>query len=376
MDSTVLSDDRAADNGLATAPHPDRPVVEPVKETPRYETLDALRGVAAIAVALFHGASIFGANLPAGYLAVDFFFMLSGFVMHHAYGRKLDRGMGATRFMTMRILRLYPVYALGTIVAVVLTILTHRFSAGLFGASVFGLTGLPFPPIAFGYVMYPANGPAWSLFYELLANLVMVLTWRFLTTRVLIIACLTGFTGLILCSFFYSGMDHGLRWTDIPMGVARVLFGFTCGLLAYRLTGRFRTPLWIGYALPVILVGLLAVPAPNRWTLDLLVVVLVFPVLLFLGGSVVSRTGVISRLWVILGLASYPLYMIHRPILRAVEAAFPDFGGPVAAVVILPALVLASYGVALLFDLPIQKLFKQWRPGWIAGFAPKAGERA
>lgn len=344
-------------------------------EKPRYDTLDGLRGVAAIAVALYHGASIFGTYLPGGYLAVDFFFMLSAFVMHHAYGRKLDQGITAVRFMEMRVVRLYPVYLLGTVIAVVLAILTHKLTAGLALASMFGVTGLPFPPPAFGYTMYPANGPAWSLFYELLANLVMVLAWRHLTNRVLIVSALVGLAGLAICAAFYSSMDHGLRWTDAPMALARVLFGFACGLLIYRLIGRFRTPAWVGYALPVILVGLMLLPATNRWIVDLPVVVIVFPALLFLGASVPGERGVVPRLWAILGLASYPLYMIHRPILRAMEASFPNFDGPVAAAVVIPLLVLAAWGVAVL-DLRLHKRAKQWRPTSYLRFLGQARARA
>src|SRR5690348_18308068 len=74
----------------------------------RYETLDGLRGVGALWVMFLHFAPSFGVPSPShGYLAVDLFFCLSGFVLTKSYAERLKHGMGLAEWMGVRLIRLY-----------------------------------------------------------------------------------------------------------------------------------------------------------------------------------------------------------------------------------------------------------------------------
>ncbi|MCB2057920.1 MAG: acyltransferase [Novosphingobium sp.] len=87
----------------------------------RLSQLDGLRGIAALAIMLFHLAAVFHTSGPfvRGYLFVDLFFLLSGFVLAVSTERKLASGIGALEFAASRFVRLWPLVAVGVGVAVV-----------------------------------------------------------------------------------------------------------------------------------------------------------------------------------------------------------------------------------------------------------------
>ncbi len=144
-----------------------------------FESLNALRGIAAFLVLLFHLAPDFPA-LPffgSAYLSVDLFFMMSGFVIAYAYDDKLRGGLGFWRFVEIRVIRLYPLYLLGlAIAAVPLALwachgekwLLHDLARRL----AWGVTLLP-RPVADPAQWWTLDPPAWSLIYELAFNFAM-----------------------------------------------------------------------------------------------------------------------------------------------------------------------------------------------------------
>jgi peptidoglycan/LPS O-acetylase OafA/YrhL len=90
---------------------------------PHFNTLDGIRGLAAILVVIFHAEQFFGARpFPKSYLAVDVFFLLSGAVVANAYEHRLQSDMSLARFTWLRIVRIYPLYLLGTVLGVVAVI--------------------------------------------------------------------------------------------------------------------------------------------------------------------------------------------------------------------------------------------------------------
>ncbi len=90
----------------------------------KFTVLDGLRGVAALCVVQTHTQDLLlGDTLPTAYLAVDLFFLLSGFVLAHAYEERLRQGMTLHRFMLARLVRLYPLYLAGIAIAVPLAVL-------------------------------------------------------------------------------------------------------------------------------------------------------------------------------------------------------------------------------------------------------------
>jgi peptidoglycan/LPS O-acetylase OafA/YrhL len=150
------------------------------KDKDRFHALDAVRGMAALAVLIYHlsGQKIF----PGAWVAVDLFFVLSGFVIHHSYQNRLERGMGIGEFMTLRLIRLAPLYWLALMIGAFTFVLDKPDTgmADLAEMTVRGalwmprLSDLPWPfnatPVATEQRIFPLNGPSWSLFFELVVN--------------------------------------------------------------------------------------------------------------------------------------------------------------------------------------------------------------
>lgn len=139
----------------------------------RFHTLDAMRGVAALAVVLVHVAAYSGVNLaPGGNLAVDFFFALSGFVIARAYSARLRSGLSWLRFAEIRLVRLYPLVLLGCgfgLVKMLFQIGMGHETAPSWGQFAWILILNPLLLPAPGVYLFPLNNPAWSLFFELFA---------------------------------------------------------------------------------------------------------------------------------------------------------------------------------------------------------------
>ncbi|MGE0829924.1 MAG: acyltransferase family protein, partial [Hyphomonadaceae bacterium] len=149
-------------------------------EKERFLALDGLRGIAAVAVLLRHFGSAAGpVRLPESYLAVDLFFLLSGFVLAHAYEQRLRAGMSFWDFLKARFIRLYPLYFLGTAIgaAGAFWLASRNWGHAEFGEMLGSLSfNLAFLPSAFHeHNPFPYNGPAWSLFYEMLASVIFAL---------------------------------------------------------------------------------------------------------------------------------------------------------------------------------------------------------
>lgn len=308
----------------------------------RFPTLDAMRGAAAIAVLLYHLRNLSAPGRPSafehlfasGYLAVDLFFLLSGFVIAHAYGRRLREAMTFRRFMMVRFIRLQPIIAIGTLMgfslALIQTVFRLEQAPGLFAI----VTGLPanllmLPNILVPWGMFLFNPPAWSLFYELLANAVYALglsrsrgpsTGR--SIILLSICTAAGFVGLVLSVMEAGDLDHGVTLADWPIALSRIVFSFPLGILLYDTRHRWmhhvpRLPT----SLPVaICLALLATDFSGHWRAiyDLLFVAITSPILVMTGASTRSPSNY-SRNLALLGSMSYPLYGTHAPIKHIIE---------------------------------------------------------
>ncbi len=286
-----------------------------------FETLNGLRGIAAIAVVNAH-LEIYFAHIKAPNvgLVVDFFFVLSGFVIAHAYQPRLEAGLGLGRFMGARVARLYPLYLLG--LAIGATVLWFNWrSAGdrPFAVSLgAGLVFLPPPPAlsSNSYNLFPFNFPAWSLFFELVANLVYGLIARRMGARGLAVIIGLSFLGLAAVGAAKGTLDLGVQPKDALGGLARVMFSFFVGVALRRLWAVWPPRVSLH---PVLLFALLVAPllwAPKGgllWIYDLAVIALYYPALVLLGAS--SSAG---PRWTAacagLGLISYPLYVLHVPL--------------------------------------------------------------
>ncbi|NKJ00780.1 acyltransferase [Novosphingobium sp. SG707] len=284
----------------------------------RLPLLDALRGVAALGVVLHHEAPLYGGPglFSRAYLAVDFFFMLSGFVLTLAFEPKLRSGLNAADFMIRRVARLWPVLAVGVLIGA-----GWRLWVGATGQLwLLTLSGLMLVPLVRGPGgIFQINGPQWSLAYELLANAVHALVLARLNNRLLLVFVLACAGMLAWCAYVWGSVglgDTGRNWWG---GFARVGFGYGLGVWLGRQFAAGRAPVariaaWAGaLLLPLALFSL------PWWPLgvvagDLLAVFVVFPPALWCAAHVVLGGGAL-KIADGLGRLSYPAYAIHGPVL-------------------------------------------------------------
>lgn len=287
----------------------------------KFQTLDGLRGLAAAAVVMFHLHHFLpGIWRPvSAYLAVDLFFALSGFVLAEAYSRQLDEGLSFRGFMAKRLTRLWPLYALGLVIVVLP--LGARVAAGQ--APVRDLAPvlpaalmLPWPSSQ--GLLYPLNIAAWSLFFELIANALMVTIWRWLGRGTLIAIVALSAVGLAVSAIAFGSLDFGFTLDGAPTALARVMFSFFLGLLIWRTAPTApRISPWF----PVLGLALILVCAPGpalRPAFDMLAVTMMLPALLWLGAA--AEPGPRSLpLFKAAGAVSYAVYVTHVPILNWVS---------------------------------------------------------
>jgi len=355
---------------------------------PHYNVLDGLRGVAAITVVCFHIFEAFATShldqrINHGYLAVDFFFMLSGFVVGYAYDDRWGT-MTTMDFIKRRIIRLHPMVIMGAIIGAVLFYfqgcsvwdVSKVTVSALLLATVLNallIPALPGHEVRGLGEMFPLNGPSWSLFFEYIGNILYVLIIRKFSTKAL--GGLVVATGCGLAIFAIWGplgdicAGFSLTGTEFTAGSLRLLFSFTAGLFLSRVFKPFRIKgaFWI---CSIILVSLLAIPriggAEDLWMnglYDTLCCVLVFPLLVVLGasGKGGSFTNKLSKF---LGDISYPLYMVHYPFIYLYYAWVKnenlsfEQSLPGAAAVVIGSIVLA-YSCLKLYDIPVRKYLTQ-----------------
>jgi len=295
------------------------------KQKPHFVVLDGLRGVAALCVVIFHFAEMIIGDysklwIGHGWLAVDFFFCLSGFVIGYAYDDRLAT-MGFVEFIKARLIRLHPMVVLGSVLGLI-AFYDNSFSstatyepgriAIIFLASILMV---PFGAIHDnGHSIFGLNAPAWSLFWEYVANIAFAVVLYRLRRNALILFTLVMATLLCWASHRAGNIYGGWSTRSFWDGGVRVAFSFSAGLLVYRTGWRPRNP--FGFiSLSVLLVAAFMMPyTDGAWIREDAVIIVGFPLLVALGaGSIVTpRIGEICQ---ILGDISYPLYMTHYTVI-------------------------------------------------------------
>jgi len=224
-------------------------------------SLDGLRGVAAILVVLFHENYWFSQTglVPKAYLAVDFFFCLSGFIIAYSYSEHLISGqLSFLKFSAIRLVRLYPLYLLGTVLGLlrlsVQIAIGHPAAPSISNFLVCVVTALLFlPSTSPRSELYPANSLAWSLGFELAVNLAYAAVLPYLTPRrsaIITSACCLTFTALV---FVKGSAEMGPFWIDFAGATFRTLASFSIGVTVFNFRNRImmRAP-------PIILMIVLA----------------------------------------------------------------------------------------------------------------------
>ena len=292
-----------------------------------FVALDGFRGIAAIAVVAWHNSGFFRGRPAEAYLAVDFFFTLSGFVLAYAYGERLRSGMPFAQFMMLRLIRLYPLYILGFCLWLPLGVV--GLILGNVTPSVFVVTtatSIAFLPTVLPGVLYPANLPAWSLFFELIANMWLGLFGARHSDLALCFLLVFAAIATITATTLSGG--RSLWWLYLavilrgPQSVS-LAYSFTAGVLVYRLWRRHKPPLrFPAIVLRGILFATLAAKLPHAYEgiFAATATLLGFPAIVWVGAS--CRPGpLMAGICTWLGAVSYAIYAIHVPLLTLLARA-------------------------------------------------------
>lgn len=338
-----------------------------------FHTLDALRGIAAIGVVVFHMKQAFAPiAAPGGYLAVDLFFMMSGVVLSHAYEARFQAGMGTLDFMRARLIRLYPLYLLGTLLGIVVTLasllgrnIQNWDPSSLLQAALLALLFLPNFSTRPVNELFPLNIPCWSLFFEILVNLLFVIFWPLLTSRRLIaLSLLTG--GAVGLAIVHKGsIDQGSIAASFTVGLARTVFGFSVGVLIarhIRHVHRGESNLRVLAIVAVVVIAITGWPKGElRAIWDAVCVLVVFPLIVYCG-TLIDPGSRLRRSATFLGVTSYAVYVLHSPLSSILNSATRLFAGgtgegagaPYLGVAVLAVLLTGCWLVDRYIDMPIR----------------------
>jgi peptidoglycan/LPS O-acetylase OafA/YrhL len=347
-----------------------------------FDILDGLRGVAALAVVTFHFMewvySDYSMNfIGHGFLAVDFFFCLSGFVIGYAYDDRIAK-MGILEFFKSRIIRLHPLVVAGSVLGL-LAFLFDPFGGHpeLYSTGKVILTFLcsllliPLPVIADrGFNLFSFNAPAWSLFWEYMANIVYVFVLYRIGRRYLLL--LTILSAAAICYVAYNSGNIMGGWSGPTFwdGSARISYSFLAGLLIYRSNWIIKNKIGF-FGLAILLFLAFVFPFSKwNWLSEPLIVLFYFPLLIALGAGAVLTPG-LKKICVFSGKISYPLYMTHYAVLwmfgNYYAAHKPD--SMQLAFIIITSLILlvgAAYVVMVIYDIPVRKYLTDKRKARLA----------
>jgi peptidoglycan/LPS O-acetylase OafA/YrhL len=355
----------------------------------RFLALDGLRGVAAICVVVFHGLGSYGIQgyLPHAHLAVDFFFMLSGFVISSAYTHRLACGMTFRQFLLVRWIRLFPLYAVGLLLGLAIfcaKMLLQRMNVpGMHLGKVFFLA-LWFLPssqeLGQGWgTAFPLDPPAWSLFFEWLANiawstaLISVDRWR----QAILLFILGA--GYFAQSIHFGGVRGGNFYNNLDLGLLRVAFPFLAGVMLFAAKPKpTAEPGDLGaVTLGAFLIALMALPSAAigipQGVFEGVAVCVAFPSIIFLGSKMfpTRRTAKVMS-W--LGEISYAIYIVHYPLIHMLNNLARAWATSLARVWLLVMIQLgimlaASHVLMRLWDIPVRAYLSRRlleRPGSLA----------
>lgn len=347
-----------------------------------FEVLDGMRGSAAILVVLFHimgmtvGWSDKGQLLHHAALAVDFFFLLSGFVVAYAYDNRW-REMSEGRFIAIRLIRLHPLVLLGAVLGL-LSFLFDPFPDNQKSVPLatvladFALACLVLPHAALPNRWtdtHSLNSPAWSLLQEYIGNLFYAFFLRHLGNRALGLVVAIAALALIFVAWTQNSIDRGSDWGTMWMGTVRMAFSFTFGLWLYRVRGRLPQLRLGWFAASAVLVLLFAMPlvpdsVPHGNGLyHLFLAMLVFPALV-VGGAHWNIGPKERMLCKLAGRLSYPIYILHFPFLF-IYMNYVTFTKPPAATAHVVAagafLIVVGFAWAALtfYDEPLRKRLRK-----------------
>ena len=384
---------------------------------PHYILLDGLRGVAALMVLWYHVFEGFAfakgsviETFNHGHLGVDFFFLLSGFVISYAYDDRwfndkslksndkssTNKKLTIWSFFKRRLIRLHPMLVMGAFIGLICFFIQGgvkwdgsstplHWTLIAFVLTLFFIPAYPGASydIRGNAEMFPLNGPSWSLFFEYIGNILYALFIRKLSNKML--GLLVGVTGILwiwFVTFDISGYDMiGIGWTldavNFFGGLLRMMFPFTLGMLMarnFRQKSKVKSQktlftkniFWISI---IILFALFSVPYfPKTSNIsvngiyELACIMIVFPLIVWIAASSDSAQSKFTlKLSKFLGDLSYPLYIVHYPVMYVFYAwliknqYFTLAETWQMVILVLTVCIVLAYACLKLYDEPIRK---------------------
>ena len=362
---------------------------------PHYALLDGLRGVAALLVVWYHvfEGFQFAGNKPVidfinhGYLAVDFFFILSGFVVGYAYDSRWGKTLTLGGFFRRRLIRLQPMVIMGAVIGAASFLIsgmerwdgTHATLWLTFLAFVCGCLMLPALPgmpreVRGNGEMFPLNGPCWSLFFEYVGNIVYALFIRHLSTRLLAVlsfalcCALAWFAVTDQSGYGSIGVGWTVDRTNILGGMLRMLCPFTMGILMSRLFKPLRQARGAFWTSAALLLIIFHIPYINRdgalslnGVFEAACIIAVFPLVVWYAASGKTTDIASTRICRFLGDISYPLYIVHYPLMYAFymwlikTRQYTLYETWPAALAVVTASIILAWLCLKLYDMPVRK---------------------
>lgn len=366
---------------------------------PHFQTLDGLRGVAALLVVWYHINEGFGfasftnkvsdgtiLDFNHGYLAVDFFFILSGFVISYAYDDRWKDGLDIKTFFLRRIIRLHPMVVFGSVIGLICYLIqggttwdgNHPAPILIAFSFLFSIFLIPIPAsskldVRGNGEMFPFNGPGWSLFFEYIGNILYALSIRKCSNRVLLANIFI--VGTVLAMFtigdFANMGSLSVGWTldlyNFTGGIFRMLFPYLLGMYLSRIyhstqiKGAFVTS-------SLVLTLLFSVPFLSpvsginlNGIFELLCIVIIFPIIVWIGASENIRNTKQLKVIKLLGDLSYPLYLTHYPIMYLfykwlIDNSIYSFKDcPLISITAYVLSVIIAYITLKIYDIPIRR---------------------
>lgn len=340
---------------------------------PHFPILDGLRGTAAILVVVFH---LFEAVYPDmsehpmhhGYLAVDFFYLLSGFVVGYAYDDRWGK-MTLKEFFRIRLIRLHPLVILSVAIGAI-AFWFDPFKTGepvsidkLVLTMIIGFTLLPSPDVRGWGETHSLNGPCWSLLQEYIANIIYGMFGRKMTKTVLWIIVIISGIALTVTAVWNGHLGTGWAYKNIWIATVRMMFPFFAGLLLYRSGKLFRIPMaYVVCSLALIILFFVPYSSFNGWY-EAACIIIVFPIVVAAGagGEIKGRWAKVCNFS---GAISYPIYIIHYPFIY-IYTEWIYLKKPASSEIILVAVglfvffILLSWAALKLYDEPVRVWLKR-----------------
>lgn len=293
----------------------------------RFSALDGIRGLAALAVVLLHYAVHIGLNwMPRAWMAVDMFFILSGFVLMHSYSQKIGGGhLDFHGFLKVRLIRLMPLYLLGLVLGYLsmsysCTLPSATCASNVKPAVAYGMFMLPYFTeamwpfgVKFENIIFPLNGPAWSLFFELFVNLIFFFWIAKVKNRHLWLVICLAFFALVGGYILNGSVNGGWGANNFYVGFPRVIYHFFIGVLIYTQYQKYG---FNSKLIAFMSVALLMTTFAFNSSLVSMFSLFILAPFVVLANAKITFNGYADRVCTWLGDISYPLYIVHWPIFQ------------------------------------------------------------